>query len=261
MPTGEPPVETSRRAPPGFQRGPGPLVSILLPTRGRTKWLLEAVDSIHSLASDPTLVEYVFKVDFDDAESIETTRKLAEKLPCRILISPRGRGYFDLHEYVNDLSAISKGDWLFIFNDDARMKTKAWDQVLLHADCSQVPRWGGNDDVCLLGPRVLEREISWEFPVLRRKTYQILGHFSMAYSNDAYIYWVMSGLQAAVVLPGIEISHFVNEIDDTIKREGSSAAAKQSMSSLTQPEMMRLQMKDSALLKRYLAQARKETSP
>lgn len=235
-----------------FKRGGGPLVSVLFPTRGRVQWLNEAVDSLDSLCQDKSLVEYAFKVDHDDEASIAAVRKLAERLPARILISPRGKGYFDLHHYINDLSGIAKGDWLFIFNDDARMKTNGWDQILLNVDPRSIPKWGGSEDVCLLGPRVIEREISWEFPVLRRKTFEILGHFSHAYSNDAYIYWVMSGLNAACVLTSIQISHFVNEVNDQVKKEGSEAAANSSMKSLMGPEVKALQEMDRQILREYL---------
>lgn len=235
-----------------FSRGTGPLVSILLPTRGRSKWLLEAVDSLHSNCADPTLVEYVFKVDTDDHESLATVTELSKKLPCRTLVSGRGRGYFDLHVYVNDLSAVSKGDWLFIFNDDARMKTKHWDQELLKADPAVLPCWGGNDDVCLIGPVVEEREISWEFPILRRKVVQLLGRFSCHLSNDSWIYWVMSGLNAAFVMTQIRISHFVNEIDDQTKREGR-AAIDTWMNKFNAPDMVKEREHDQAVLRNHLA--------
>jgi hypothetical protein len=216
------------------------------------------VDSLHSLAKDKSLVEYLFKVDSDDPETQAVVNRMSAVLPCRTLLSHRGDGYLGLHEFINQLSAMAWGDWLFVFNDDARMKTEGWDQVLLNVNPTKVPRWGGNDDICLLGPRVSEREISWEFPILRRKTFRVLGHFSRSYSTDAYIYWVMSGVNAALVLPDIEVGHFVNEIDDDTKREGKLVADGRMEELLDNPEIDTLKTQARTLLKEYLSGRRQD---
>lgn len=235
-----------------FKRGEGPLVSILLPTRGRPKWLCEAVDSLHSLAHDKSLVEYIFRIDQDDVDTIKTVENMSRVLPCRTIIAPRGKGYFELNKYVNECAAVARGDWLFIWNDDARMKTQNWDQVLLKLDPTKVNKWAGNDDVCLVAPRVIEREISWEFPILRRKTFQMLGHFSLHISSDSWIYWVLSGVNAAFIVDAIQVSHFVNEIDDLTKKEGRSAI-NATMEDLATKEMQVLEEQDVDVLREYLA--------
>lgn len=235
-----------------FKRGTGPLVSMIITSRGRPKWLCEAVDSLYSLTKDKSLVEYVFKVDTDDQETIDVISKFSKFLTCRTLISPRGKGYLELHDSVNDLSAIARGDWLFLFNDDAIMKTEDWDQLLLEVDpWNNVPRWAGSNDVCLIGTNVIEREISWEFPILRRKVYEILGHFSKSYSNDSYIYWVMTELNVAFVMSAIKISHFINTIDDLTKREGKLTADKD-MLTLNDPELQKVYEIDRNILRDYL---------
>lgn len=234
-----------------FSRGEGPLVSMLIPTRGRYQSLLEAIDSLHSLAYDQSSIEYVFKIDSDDQDTINTVNRLSKLINCRTLISPRGYGYLELHNFINDLASISKGDWLFIFNDDARMETQHWDKLLLEVDPWKIPRWNGNNDICLIGPQVKQREISWEFPILRRKVVQLLGHFSQCYSNDAYIYWVMSGISAAFVMTSISISHFINEIDDQTKREGKLESDKY-MKLLDSPALKQLQEQDQRILKTHL---------
>ena len=53
-----------------FQRGEGPLVSVLLPTRGRVDGLRIAIDSLHSLAEGKFNIEYLLKIDDDDADTI-----------------------------------------------------------------------------------------------------------------------------------------------------------------------------------------------
>lgn len=236
-----------------FKRGDGPLVSVLMPTRGRVPWLAETVDSLYSLARDKSLIEFCFKLDQDDLDSIKFIQDLSAIIPARTIISPRGKGYLELHNFINELSAIAKGDWLFIFNDDARMLTEGWEQILLEADPWLMGKWGGNNDVCLFAPRVVEREISWEFPILRRKVYEILGHFSLAYSSDAYIYGILSDLDAAAILSSIEVTHFINEIDDKIKQEGSASANNQeNLQSLVSKEVDALKEIDRGKLRTYL---------
>lgn len=241
-----------------FKRGPGPLASILLPTRGRPQLVREAVDSVYSKCVDKSAIEFLFKLDDDDAPGIEAVRDIAKTVPSQIIIGPRGNGYYDLHHIVNYLSSLAKGDWLFIFNDDAKMLTDGWDQILLNANMSTMPRWGGNEDVCLFGPHVIEREISWEFPILRRKVFEELGHFSLHMSNDSYIYWIMSGLNAACFMPSIKITHFVNEIEDQTKKEGR-AAIDSWMKKFNSPEIRRRQEMDRNVLREYLKK-KKETT-
>lgn len=234
-----------------FSRGDGPLVSILLPTRGRPKLIREAVDSLYSKCVDKSAIEFLFKVDDDDQTAIDVVKDLAKIVPARITISPRGKGYYDLHHIINYLSSLAKGDWLFIFNDDALMLTDGWDQILLNADPTIIPKWGGDDDVCLFGPHVIEREISWEFPILRRKTFELLGHFSNHLSNDSYIYWVLSGLNAACSLSSIKITHFVNDLNDATHKEGR-AVIQSWISKFNSPEMEAKKEVDKLLLRTYL---------
>lgn len=234
-----------------FKRGDGPLASIILPTRGRVKWFRECVDSLHSLAKNQRHLEYVVKVDSDDAPSIEAAMALSKIVPVRLMITPRGKGYMELHQMVNELSALARGDWLFIWNDDARMLTQDWDDILLHADPSKVPGWKGSPDVCLLAPTVVEREASWEFPILRRKVFQILGRFSMTYSNDSWIYWVMNGIGAGCILNDMRVTHFQNEIEDQTKTEGRVYSEK-FQHTLNTPETEAWRAADQTILKAHM---------
>ena len=60
-----------------LKRGRGPLVSILIPTRGRSSSLCVAIDSLYSLAFDKSSIEFLLKVDDDDVETIETIKRLS----------------------------------------------------------------------------------------------------------------------------------------------------------------------------------------
>ncbi len=230
-------------------------MSILMATRNRPHLLAESLDSLYSLAKDKSLVEFIFKIDDDDRETIAMVLELSRHIPCRTIVSPRGAGYAEIHRYVNEMSAIARGDWLFIFNDDARILTQDWDQVLLNLDPSSIPKWGGNEDVCLVAPTVIERDVSWEFPILRRKAFELMGHFSMTLSNDSWIYWVLSGLNAALILPDIRVTHFVNDLKDQVNVEGRKAI-EDAMPSLNSPDMKAIRAADRETLRAYIVKKR-----
>ncbi len=234
-----------------FKRGPGPLISVLFPTRGRVDMLRESVKSLLDTASDKSRIEVLYKVDFDDEPTVHAVQELSKLVPTKVLVSPRGRGYEGLHDYINELSRLATGDWLFIWNDDALMLTHGWDDIIYGAAPSPKIGFLGNDDVCLMAPRVVQRDISWEFPILRRKVVEILGHFSNSYSSDSYIYWVMSRLSAAVFIEGMLVTHIQNEINDTTKKEGRDVSSKYS-DVLNSDQMKALQEADRKTLSEYL---------
>ena len=106
------------------------IISVLLPTRGRTDLLKKSLESLINHASDPTRIEILLGLDSDDEE----TRPFIEKeiapylqeqgVECRANIF-EPLGYSKLHVYVNTLSTSATGQWLFFWNDDALMKHKA----------------------------------------------------------------------------------------------------------------------------------------
>lgn len=168
-----------------FIRGNSPLVSVLIPSRNKSQSLLEAIDSIYSLAFDKGNVEFLVKADNDDIKTIETICSLQEVIPLKAIISPRGKGYLDIHHWINDLSRIARGDWLYLFNDDARIKTEGWDQILLQMVLEDARP--GTEDVCLVVTPTLDRPTAKEFMFLRRTAFHILDHWSLSPFVD---YWI-----------------------------------------------------------------------
>jgi hypothetical protein len=217
-------------------------------------------DSVKSLVDKMALpkdsIEILYRVDTDDKLTLDVLPGLMDLVPSKAVLAPRGRGYAGLHTYINELAKIATGDWLFVWNDDALMLTDGWDKIL--SEINPTPQMGfrGSGDVCLVAPRVIQREISWEFPILRRKTFEVLGHFSNAYSSDAYIYWVMSRLRAAVFIERIRVTHIQNEIDDVTKREGRDASNAYMNEVLGSKEMKAMQEADRKVLENYMRSAK-----
>lgn len=204
-----------------FSRTTNPLVSVLIPTRGRSQLLCEAIDSIYSLTSNKQNVEFLLKIDNDDEETIETAQRLSFILPLQAWVTDRGAGYADMHLWVNELCARARGDWLFLFNDDARMRTPNWDKMLENVS---IPASYGSKvhDVYMFIVNVIGKKDATEFGFLRRKVYEILGHYSLSPHNDTWICTVMGLIRCLFRLP-IDIEHLDNTIKDVVRDEVQEA--------------------------------------
>ncbi len=202
-----------------FERGSGPLISIMIPTRGRPEHLVRSIDSCVSLAKDHSLLEFCLKIDEDDLETIKVVKKLEATVPINIkkVISPRGRGMADLHLYFTELCKVSTGDWLALYNDDARMTVEGWDQILLMMG---IPNpWPGMDKVCCAIFPTIGRPFVQEFPVIRRGIFEILGHYSRSPHNDTWLHRVMISVNVEIATP-IFVEHLSNDMDDSVRDEG-----------------------------------------
>lgn len=205
-----------------FPRGNGPLVSVLIPTRGRHRWLTEAIDSIYSLAHDKSLIEFIIKADVDDIDTINEIMRLSNIIPIKTIISPRGRGYLDMHHWVNEMCAISTGDWLYLFNDDTRMTTQDWDQRLLTSNLywdlgTTNVFWESFNLITLVTP-VVDRPEDRAFMFVRRKIYEILGHYSLSIYNDVWIYTIMNFLNLTNLID-IYVDHARKFVKDQVRAE------------------------------------------
>lgn len=232
-----------------FKRGSGPLVSVLLPTRSRSKWLCEAIDSVYSLAKDKSNVEFLLKIDEDDNDTIATAEWLSKVLPVKKLISPRGKGYFDIHHWINSLSSMASGDWLFLFNDDARMQTQDWDQILLNAEVNS-NTWHGIDDICLLVAPTTRRPGCNEFMFIRRKIFEILGRLGTSQHVDNWMYSMMSFIQSAFHT-NIFIEHFSEKAEDEV-RKSSEEAYKTTIQTLNSNSGVKIRIQDALRLVEYI---------
>jgi hypothetical protein len=104
------------------------VISVLIPSRRRDLALAASIDSLHACAASPGRigVEYLVAADPDDYSTIVT----AEACGARTWTAPERYGYQRLHEYYNHLAAMASGAWLLMWNDDTRMLTPGWDQII-----------------------------------------------------------------------------------------------------------------------------------
>jgi len=162
------------------------LVSVLLPTRGRPELMLKSVSSIIKNAHHPEQVQILLKIDNDDKDTYMDCYPELEKLTShyKVLYSPRGLGYGDLHTHINDLCAIAEGEYLFLWNDDAKLVTPNWDEIIneyregLHGSPMVVIQ--------------IDDKHGWKFgfPFVHREIYNAMGHFSLNAHNDTWMHYV-----------------------------------------------------------------------
>lgn len=157
-------------------------ISVLLPTRGRGKLAKRSLLSLINNSSDPTGIEYLIALDDDDVETIKYFEKeivpILDKSKSRYSISGHKRlGYINLHQYLNNLAPLVKGDWIMFWNDDAVMKTKGWDEKIIeHTGKFRVLRMQENSQ----HPYAI-------FPIVPYDWYALFGHLSNHQMTDAQI--------------------------------------------------------------------------
>lgn len=237
--------------PPLFPRGPGPLVTVMVPSRKRPEALYEMIRSAHDLAANPRSVEFVVKVDDDDPAALAAAVAAGEDIVSVVKIAntPRGRGFLDVHHWVNNMCGLAEGDWVTLLNDDALIVTERWDEILLNF--KGFGEWPGFPDVCLLLFREEEQLRSFAFPALRRRTFEILGHFSRTQLCDHWIFWLMFFLKAAVPIP-IHVKHDRVRFEGDEARWGTKGITEQLWWATRSPEAMREVLHDAQRLQRHI---------
>ena len=184
-----------------------PLVSFLLPSRTQPgkahtpATLLNSLESITANSTNTNVYEVLIRFDEDDIQSIDLIPRIHEIFAptvaeVKIIVGPR-RGYEGLHHYYNELAAIATGELLFLWNDDLEIcpvrspwttpngghHLEAWDATLKEDLGDRGPY------IFMLFPtEVYSDHISMlSFPILTRRAYEAMGHFSSSPLNDSYL--------------------------------------------------------------------------
>lgn len=101
--------------------------SVVIPSRGRIKGLLKAIQSINNTVYDPDSIEILVGIDDDDHPSLDRLDKIRPISNVKIHIFPR-----NLLAMLSKLCGMARGDWILMFNDDATIECKGvrWDMQL-----------------------------------------------------------------------------------------------------------------------------------
>jgi glycosyltransferase involved in cell wall biosynthesis len=128
------------------------LVSFLMPTVNQHDWLIRALNSIKSTATNFSEVEILLRVDDHDIERILFLPALKEIYGVNWKIGP-GVGYKAMSEYVKELLDIAKGKWVWLFDDDAWIEGN-WQKQLEAIKCDPQNGPAVQPDCYQLGPSV-----------------------------------------------------------------------------------------------------------
>lgn len=200
--------------------GKGKLVSVLLPSRGRPQGLLHAASSLIVRCDNPACIEILIRLDDDDSESQDTAGWLqsvfGETTAIKVITGPRRGGYDSLHEFVEEMCAVARGDFLFLFNDDLTMDTEGWD--------TEIARF--RDEFCVLSWKILPSPWAKNlFPVVHRKVHQVIGHFSKCGICDTWMENISrrAGIERFCPVCGTHKQQYELENPDTVSREAEQA--------------------------------------
>lgn len=162
-------------------------ISVLMPTRKRTILAEKSIDGLLSKAKDQSSIELLLAVDNDDVETrkwLDTHYLAKAKSQFKSTVTPiyfDRLGYHQMNKYLNTLASLSKGEWLFFWNDDGNMITNAWEQIIYHY----------NGLFALLRAQVVNHPHPFAlFPIVPRKWYELLGFLSSTCQTDRFIYEV-----------------------------------------------------------------------
>ena len=156
------------------------LLSILVPTNRRTKKLLPLVENVFSLAADPGRIELIFRVMWDDKETLDLLPFFPSERVLAI-VGPRRRDYYSVDTFVNEAARLATGKYLWLFNDDAFFVTDQYDNIV-----AKLPK-----GLCCAFPLIRHPDNpEWEktrhhdFPLISRELYESLGCATMGMMWD-----------------------------------------------------------------------------
>jgi hypothetical protein len=158
-------------------------ISFLLPTRGRTVALKQSIESLLTLADDPSSVQICIGFDRDDTATydyfVENIKPVFDQYQAGYVVMQfNPMGYTNLHKYSNTLAKhTGDSDWLVIWNDDTVMETPGWDTVI-RAHTGQFK---------LLAFHTHRDHPYSIFPIVPREWYNLLGYISPHPSQDAWV--------------------------------------------------------------------------
>jgi hypothetical protein len=195
--------------------------------------LIESIASLRDNAANRLRIEVLVAADPDDNATAEAARQAYAALS----VTRTRFGYPMLQKYVNLLTRRAQGQWMLLWNDDARMLTEHWDARIAASDPGVL--WPAHNGSPYLNV----------FPVVHRKVVDLLGHFSLSPHCDS---WVQDIAQAAGIHHHVDIEVLHDRFDltgghdDQTWREAQAGYRTEDYHS---PDMVALRQRDIDILR------------
>ena len=209
------------------------MISVLVPSRARAKMLAESLKSLG--IGDYEVLTWV---DEDDPE-LDQYMDMHRAGDLEVMVGPRV-GYRRFHEMINELAAHAVGDYLLLWNDDALMLSPDWVKAVENHD---------HPDIAVLSFSPDLRNNF--FPVITRRMYEVMGHFSLSAHCDSWVQDIANDLGRHYYVPGVEVKHLREMVWDQTKAETQATYAETSPLHYS-PEMVALMQADTAKLKQEI---------
>ncbi len=168
-------------------------------------------------ADDPSQVEVVLRIDWDDQETQAYVQHhqvtgWAAMLGAFVAVSgSRLDGYATVPTFINEAADVAMGDLLIVVNDDVAFETQGWERLLVAA-AAEYP-----DGLFDLGVDTVMNNKNFVFPCQSRRQIETLGFFYDArlVYPDIWLRDVLSPFGRAVRADHVRIRHeWVGQTED-----------------------------------------------
>ncbi len=150
-------------------------ISVIFASRGRYAGLADTVDSLRDNAASNDDIEVIVAMDPDDlATHVVQDSRYGNGTASSLWVAPERYGYLGLHHYLNALAKRARGEWLMWFNDDMKMLTENWDDVVrIHRPAVLWPRANHvhHANIAPIWPRSWSDAIGHASPTTHMDTY------------------------------------------------------------------------------------------
>jgi len=199
-------------------------ISIILPTRTRSKQFTELIESIHNTSEDWSNIEICVYVDNDDIESKNTIESLIVKYSSSNLKYTTSENSLNLSEMWNyAYEKLATGNIIMHCGDDIRFRTPNWDTIIRG-------EFNKYDDKIILVfcKDGIQNENLATHSFVHRKWIEVSGFWLPPYFvsdfNDLWLDVVARGVGRSVYLGNIYTEHLHNAVgkatidDNTTRR-------------------------------------------
>lgn len=228
--------------------------SIILPSRGRTKYLRDLFTSILNNTEKLSRVEVI--VAFDSDELVDSALMIFHEFPqidTKVIIRKRDDDISN--QYFNLMARAACGDYIWGINDDCEIRTKNWDTIL-DKKISEIPY----KIFCLktYGPGVNFKDCLCGFPIVPKIVTDGFGYFIhpgiFGHRVDHYFSSLWHGTGRWIDTPEIYLWHYNNSpggCDDDTQKSMRKTYDKSVIDAHSFPFFPQEQEKIKQLIKKY----------